>query len=461
MTLDAVTSERCAEPALARLGRFVAEDPLDADGRTLATLRDAVIDCFGCILAGAAHPTAVQARSAVVAMEASGERPLYGTDARASRPAAAFLNAVAGHAVEFDDWELPGNSHPSVVMLPALLASAEGRVTGAEVARAYLAGFEVIARLGEALNFEHYDRGWHSTATLGALGAAAAVARLLRLDRDRTTGALSLAASRAAGLTCQFGSHAKALQAGFAAETGVIAAHLAREGLGGQAHALDHARGLRALTAGTSQARLEGSLAKLGSGPALAEHGIVLKPWPSCGYTHRLMCAAIELAARLDDRSEILRVDAQLPNFHAAILPFERPESRAEALFSIPFVVAMGLRRQRLTLADLDARAWQQRDVAALIERTRVRAFTPNRPQLNYDPQEPDRIDVTLSNGEILSATCALPLGAPRNPMSAEQVAAKLRSNAPRLTDQDLARLFAWQEFDDAARLFASAGVTS
>jgi len=161
-------------PALTRIAHHVADAPLEVDKADLGVIRDGVIDTLGCIHAGATTDVARRAQSAVAAMDAVGPAPVIGTAMRTARPQAAFLNAVAGHALDFDDWEIPGNTHPTVVILPALLAVAEPHMSGMALARAYLAGFEVIARLGEALNFEHYDAGWHSTATLGAPGAAAA-----------------------------------------------------------------------------------------------------------------------------------------------------------------------------------------------------------------------------------------------------------------------------------------------
>lgn len=447
-----------SEPSLTRLGRFVAEDPLELDDGLLETIRTGVIDCFGCILAGTQHPLTEGALTAAEALGMSGDRPVYGTGVSVSKPAAALLNAAAGHAVEFDDWEVPGNTHPTIVLLPALLASIDQDTSGIELAQAYLAGFEVIARLGEGLNFEHYDRGWHSTATLGAIGAAAAVARVLGLNAEQTTGAMSLAISRSAGLTCQFGSSAKALQAGFAAETGVSAAHFAKAGLFGQAHALDHLYGFRALMAGTSQDRLEGALAKLGMGYALAEHGLILKPWPSCGYTHRLMTAALVVAPQLASVAEVEHVDLHLPDFHAKILPFQQPRSRAEALFSAPFVVGMGLLAQCLRLSDLQDEAWCRPDIQQLIACSQVHPFVPSRPHLNYDDDEPDRLVVRLRDGNRLEATCSYPLGAPQNPMSAAQIEGKFLDNATCVGAERAAQVFEWTGQRSVAQVFSFVG---
>jgi len=415
-------------PALAQIAQFVVEDAQEPDQATLAVLRDGVIDTLGCMYVGAKTHVAARSRKAAAEMEANGPARVIGSSKRVSRPQAAFLNAVAGHALDFDDWEIPGNTHPSVVLVPALLAVSDPQTSGDALARAYLAGFEVIARLGEGLNFEHYDAGWHSTATLGAIGAAAACARLMGLNAAETTCAMSLACSAAAGYTCQFGSHAKPVQAGFAARAGVEAACLAKAGLTAQAHVLDHPRGLAALMGGLHPERLAQALHKLGQPYALSEHGLVLKPWPSCGYTHRIMTCALALRSELQP-DKIDQVILHQPDFHAAVLPFDLPTSRAEALFSAPFVAAMGLLRGNLTLADLDQAVWTRPDVTALIARCKLRPFKPHRPDLNYSPEDPDRVEVHLISGQRVEHQCVFPIGAPEVPMSHDAVMAKFKAN--------------------------------
>lgn len=449
-------------PALARIAAFVADAPLDPDPALRATLRDAVIDCFGCILLGANRPQAQRARKAAAAFAATGgPARIYGTEQSTTAANAAMLNAVAGHCMDFDDWEIPGNTHSTVVILPTLLALAGPRSSGQDLASAYLAGFEVIARLGEALNFEHYGRGWHSTATLGALGAAAAAARLLRLDAQQTACAMSLAASRAGGFTCQFGSDAKPLQAGFAAETGVITARLAEAGATGRPDVLDHPKGMASLMSGAECERIEGVLDRLGNPPALSEHGIVLKPWPGCGYTHRILDCALQLARKIPDPSAILRIDLHLPDFHAAVLPYRRPENRHQALFSLPLAAAAGLVDQAFTPDHLQSESWNRPEIRRLVDCCHVHPFRPERPQLNYDPKQPDRMEVLLGGGKRHVARCAFPPGAPQRPMPARQVLAKFRRNAGLTSGASLRALQGWPRAARVLPVFAQAGAGS
>lgn len=427
--------------------------------------RDAGLDLLGCVLAGTDHPYAVGARRALGGYP--GAAPLYGTGQRAAAPFAALCNAVASHAYDFDDWEEPGNTHPSAVVFPALwaLAAERGGASGEDVLTAYAAGFEVIARLGEALNFEHYNQGWHSTATLGVIGAAGACARLLGLDAARAAQALSLAISQASGYTCQFGSAAKPLQAGFAARDGLTAALLAEQGLTGQVRVLDAPTGFAALTSGVDPARLDtvfGAMNKTETTEtALDKWGVVLKPYPSCGYTHRLIDCALDLHGRVAPDA-IVSIRAELPDFHYAILAFDRPADRSQALFSAPFTLATALLRGRFEMRDLNEENRSDPALRALIDRVEMAPQHPRRPELNYDPDQPDRVSVALRSGETLSAECAFPTGAPQNPMSHEQLTRKFSRNAAAVFDPlpngALDALAVWDQADAITAVLDSFG---
>ena len=390
----------------------------------------AMLDTLGCILAGVRYPVAQRARQVARSL-GEGQAPILGTGTVAASPVAAFANAVTGHASDFDDWEIPGNTHPSVILIPAMLAiCGEKRCSGEDVVAAYVAGFEVIARLGLALNFEHYDRGWHSSATLGPMGAAAACARLLGLDLPSIRNALSIAASMAGGMTCQFGSNAKPLQIGFAAQAGVSSALLAAAGMNAQPHALDSPTGFNTLYAHGEPTRLVAALENPDGPSALDKHGLVLKRFPSCGYTHRVMDGALAVSRRLAIEPENIKsIVASLPDFHAAILPFQHPRDRNEALFSVPFCVAAILLDGDLSLRALDRARWRASDVSALIAKVRVATRVPANPRLNYDPDDPDRVEIELTDGTAHSEAVQYPRGAPANPMSWKEICNKFINN--------------------------------
>jgi len=448
------------ESALQRISRHTARVRYQPSAASLGYLRDAFIDTYGCMLAGAGQPVALKTQQALLAggqIHAGASAIVYGTGYRATPGAAALVNAVAGHALEFDDWEIPGNTHVSVVLLPAILAAGAGRQLSAQEAiDAYLAGYETVAIIGEAINLEHYERGWHATATVGAIGAAAAVARLYRLDREQTVNALALATSRALGYNAQFGSEAKPVQVGFAVDGGVISAQLAAAGVGGQAHMLDHGRGMAAMMSHADLDRVASSIAKMGGEPAIERYGIVFKPWPCCGYTHRILTGMLELRERGLDIDSIDAIELRLPAMHASILPFGQPANQSEALFSLPYCAAMVLLTGNLTIADIAAQSWRRDDVSKLIAKTVLHPFEARRPELNYDPEQPDSIVIDCG-GQRQEASIPYPLGSPQYPLTESQLRQKFSLNAG--LDEDSAeqcwqRLRAWQTADNLHDLF-------
>ena len=192
-----------------------------------------IADCFGCIIAGSNSEVAIRTYKSFEKI-GSGDSILFGTNKLLNLQSATVCNSVAGHAWDFDDYEAPGSTHPTVVILPAMLSASHlQKTSGTELLIAYAVGVEVIMQLGQAITLEHYARGFHSTATLGAIGAAAAVSRLLHLSKEQTSNALAIAVSQAIGYTAQFGSNAKGIQTGFAARAGFEAAVLAESGATG------------------------------------------------------------------------------------------------------------------------------------------------------------------------------------------------------------------------------------
>ena len=435
--------------ALGRISRYISGTRIEPSARSLEFVRDALIDTYGCMLIGADQAVARKTHQALInsgQINAYARACIYGTHYTATPGAAAMANAVAGHALEFDDWEVPGNTHISVVLFPAILAATcERALSGQEAIDAYLAGYETIARIGQAINLEHYDQGWHATATIGAIGVAAAVSRLLRLDSEQTTNALSIATSRALGYNAQFGSEAKPLQVGFAVEGGILAANLAATGLTGQAHMLEHTNGMVALMGHGFPDRIDKAMSRIGIVPAIDEYHIVFKPWPSCGYTHRIMTGMLELRTCGIDPASIDHLELHLPDMHAGILPFQQPANQSEALFSLPYCAAMALLTGDLTITDIETESWQREAVKQMIAKTSVKGFRPRRPELNFDPEQPDRIVVESSGGNQL-VEIPYPLGSPQKPMTEAQHFHKFQLNA-RLDDTAAQQL--WNDLRD------------
>src|SRR5438309_6574661 len=198
-----------------------------------------VLDGLGVALAGSTDDCARILQAHVRQIGGSDESIIIGSSLRAPAPKAALANGVAGHAMDYDDTQLSTSkeavygllTHPTTPVLAAVLATGEKeKIRGKDFLLAYILGVEVECRIADAINPHHYQSGFHSTATMGGFGAAMAVGKILALKEEALIRTLGIAASMASGLRENFGTMTKPLHAGRAAENGVTAAWLAREG---------------------------------------------------------------------------------------------------------------------------------------------------------------------------------------------------------------------------------------
>src|SRR5689334_11557794 len=230
---------------LAQRAASLRYDELPLDVRRWA--RHCVLDWLGVTLAGAREEL-----SQILAADAAeqGGTPLarlIGRDAIVPTQQAALVNGAASHALDYDDVNMTLGGHPTVAVLPAVLALCEARgANGAALIAAFVAGYETLCRVGALVAPGHYARGYHATGTVGGFGAAAACAHLLGLDAAGTATALGIAGTQAAGLKSMFGTMCKPLHAGKAAQNGLLAASLAARGFTSRGDVLECPQGFAA-----------------------------------------------------------------------------------------------------------------------------------------------------------------------------------------------------------------------
>ncbi|WP_041364713.1 MmgE/PrpD family protein [Neorhizobium galegae] len=339
--------------------------------------RDAVIDTLGCMMAGTKDPS-VAAVTAAFGNEisASGSGWLV-TGRYASPSVAALVNGTAAHALDFDDNFHPARAHASAVLVPALLATLHPQrpIGGKQFLEAYLTGLEAQAAVGFGVNPSHYNRGWHGTSTVGAIGTAAGVARLLGANIEETAQAMCLATSMASGPKGQFGTLAKPLHAGIAARNAVEAALLAMSGSGGRLDILERPQGFLDLFGG-GEARGWADW-RLDEAHVIETRGLVTKRHPCCASTHRAIDALFDLKQehRLS-AGDIDRIDVKVGISAARNLAYPRPENEMQARFSMPYCLARAMLQDRLSLSDFAPAALRQADVLALMPRIEMHSYT-------------------------------------------------------------------------------------
>lgn len=366
--------------------------------------RDALYDTVACMIAGAGDEAAARVRS-VIADWGSGRPTVVGALAAAPAPWAALANGTAAHALDYDDNIHYAMTHPSAVILPALLAlGEEAGASGADLLAAWLAGIEVQVAVGHGVNRLHYDNGWHATSTVGTIGAAAAAARLLRLDARRTMCAISLGVSMASGVKAQFGTMAKPVHAGMAAKNAVLAARLAAGGITAAAEPLDGNYGFRSLYAGAGSRGWEGVLEDLGNPLAVEKYGLEPKCYPCCAGAHRALDGLLELQAKHRfGAGDVTEVITLVGWGNASSLLYPEPEEEMEARFSMPYCIAAALLKGRLELSDFTVAAIHRTEVRRLLPLIQMRTHPRDDAEAPAE-RKPAEITVKLKDGRVLHA---------------------------------------------------------
>ncbi len=399
----------------ARLADFALALRLDAvPERVRATARTAILDALACAIAGRHEPVSDRTRAWALSQGAKPVATLWGTGERTSAGLACLVNGVAAHALDFDDVNWAMNGHPTVPLLPALFAAAEvTRASGADFLRAFVAGFEVESRIGQALGRPHYEKGWHATATAGVFGAAAAGGILLGLDSQKLRRAFGIATSRASGTRANFGTDTKPLHAGLAARAGLEAAELAALGVTAREDAVEAELGLADLYAGKQPF----AIPPLGLPFALERPGLELKPYPSCRFTHRTIDLVLALREKHAGR-ELESLEIASDPLGLKILIHPTPHTGLEAKFSLPYCAAVAWLDGWPGLgAFSDARA-ARADVQSLLRRVVAREAR--------GPEE--EVEVVFGDGTRDRASARHARGNPDLPLSEEQRLAKVRA---------------------------------
>ncbi|MFP9231038.1 MmgE/PrpD family protein [Pectobacterium cacticida] len=320
-----------------------------------------------------------------------------------------LILGYAGHVLDFDDYHPAFRGHPSTVILPALfaLAAEDSSVTETAFLVAYVIGVETAGRVGLAGGPRHYSLGYHNTATLGAIAAAAAAARLAGATLEQTQTMLGIAATQAAGLRAQFGSAVKPLHAGLAAKAGLTAVKLGFAGFEGNKQ-----RVIEAFLAahGDRKQQPELLVANWGSPWRILSPGLEFKRYPTCGGTHSAAEAAFALreqwyqqnGADADLADAIEQITVTFPP-GGDVAPFIRHATNGvEARFSLEYVIAAALMEGELKLAHF-SEAPVDAGIAALADRV-IRRADETAPPDELDPEARfHEVTLHLRNGSRLT----------------------------------------------------------
>jgi 2-methylcitrate dehydratase PrpD len=412
-----------------------------------------ILDGIGLALAGNAAESGHIVRTYLRSLGIPTDKgaTVIGTNMKVPARFAAFANGIAIHADDYDDTQLAVAkdrvygllTHPTAPALPPVLALGErDNRSGLDVLTAYQLSVEVETKLSEAINPRHYDHGFHSTATIGAIAAAGGAARMMGLNLEQTRRALGIGASQSAGLRENFGTMTKPFHPGRSAESGIVAAEFAKLGWTATPIVLEAGRGFfKAAGGGYDAASIEG---KLGKPWSFAFPGVSIKPHPSGSLTHPGMGLMLDLIRYHDIQpAQVLKVRVGTNRHMPNALIHHRPKNELQAKFSMEFCMAILLLERKAGLAEFTDKVVNRADVRRIIEKVEF-GVHPEAEAAGYEKMT-TIIDIDLKDGRKINGRADFGKGSPTNPMSDDELANKFhecaawgklpRANAEKIVD--------------------------
>jgi 2-methylcitrate dehydratase PrpD len=375
----------------------------------VAQAKRCLVDGFGVILAGSTVKGSEIVRDYVRSVSDRKEATAVGAGTLMTSAAhAALLNAASGHAMDYDDTQLSTTpdrtfgllTHPTVPTLAASLAVAERmHASGASFLEAFLVGFEVECKIAEAIDPEHYTRGFHSTGTIGTFGAAAAAAKLMRMPAPQVRHMLTIASSMSSGIRVNFGSMTKPLHSARAAENGVVAAELASRGFTGGDDGLDGQWGFFQVFGGGVD--LDRLTPVLGKPYAIVDPGSSFKPYPCGSLSHPTMDAMLKAVTDHDLKPEQIKaVRVRAGSNVLDPLRYKIATNELEAKFCLPFLMASLILRRKAGVREFTDEFVRSAPVQQMMPRV-TNVFDPKIEAQGFDKIR-SIVEIDLADGRTL-----------------------------------------------------------
>ena len=421
--INAAGASTTPAPLTRQIAHFAASirEP-DLSDAARRVVRLGFTDCAAVMLAGLNEPVTKVLRRLARQEQGTPESRLCLGAERAAAPQAALVTAVAAHALDWDDYAY--SNHPSAVLVPVILALADAiGATGGRMACAYVAGYEVWGALMRREPGHLHSKGWHPTGVLGPIAAAVAASVLMRLDENACRNAIALAASFAGGVMANFGTMAKPLHAGRAAQSGIVAARYAAAGMEAGPEAIESPLGLMQALSPAGAVDVTTPLDALGREWLIEKLALNIKKYPTVGASQRNIDALITLrATRPIDPGAVREAYPNISVRQAAVMPFHAPTTALEAKFSLEFAVAAAIIRGKVGVAELNDAFVQSSEVQALMRKVRVTTTEELDP--DYPGAAPaDFVRLVMNDGsEIVTGKVKRASGHADVPLSVEQL---------------------------------------
>ncbi len=405
--------------ATQELARYVVETAYnDLPGGAVEKAKQCILDWLGVTLGALNEDLTPILIKLAVEMGGEKQATILGKNLRTNVLLAALVNGSVSHALDFDDTHAFSMGHPSVPLAPAVFAVGESRkITGKDLLTAFVLGFEVETRIGAAAGRDHYDKGWHATATFGRFGAAAGAGKILGLDTGQMVNAFGIAGTQASGLRQVFGSMCKPFHAGKAAMDGTLAALLARDGFTSSSEIIEGKQGFLDVLSPAPQV----NRAVEGLGKDYWIMNVGFKPYASCAGTHTTIDAIRDIQSKeklsADEVEEINLELAKLPLDAAGIA---EPKKALEGKFSVYHCAALAFLEGSVGEDKFTDEKINDPEVVRLRQKVKAR--------LNPEFQMVDaKVTVITKDGRKIERLARIPKGQPFNPMTYPEMEEKFR----------------------------------
>jgi 2-methylcitrate dehydratase PrpD len=407
------------------IAEYVLENDFDSfPSDVVEKAKICILDTIGVAIYGTRFKAAQILLSFAKESGGKEEATVLGSEVKVPAALAAFANGVAAHVADFDDDMFIFQGHPSCVLTPAVLALCEMLETdGKTMLNGFLVGIEIGGKLGKVMTWSHYGAGWHGTATIGTIAAAAAAAKILNLSKEQITNTLAIAASSAAGLTKNFGTMTKSLHAGQAARNGIIAAQLAKKGFTASSDIFEAPSGFFNTFKGTGNA----DTIRKELGEPYALNGIIIKKYPCCLGVHAAVDAILDLKRiegfESDDVEEII---CKAPTRDIYVLMCPNPKNELEAKFSMQFCVSAALVNGKLGIAEFDDKIINSPQVQETMKKVKMMPDDElDRLTSLKNLITTSELTVKLRNGKKYVKKVLEARGGPSNPLQRSEIEAK------------------------------------
>ena len=384
--------------------------------------KSAILDLVGVTLAGTRSDEGQIMKNYAVELNENSKAGLVGCGVKTSVGLAALVNGIFSHALDYDDCNDSIHGHPSVALVPVILSLGQlYGISGKKALEAYVAGFEIEAALGQATGDSSYEKGFHTTATLGVFGATIVAGKIIGLNTLQLRNALGIAASQAGGLKQNFGTMTKPLHAGLACRNGILAARLAATGFTGDVNILEAQQGYANAYCKQGDYDFVGLAENLGKRWDILEGGIIFKKYPCCAETHRGIEAALQIAVENNlDPADIGAVECLVQERVPLVCIYSSPQSSLEGKFSHEYCVARALFNRCVQLKHFEDSQVMDQDIQDFMRKISMKV-DPKQTGRGKVQDEYTVVNITMKSGKVLSASVKEPKGTKNNPFTQDE----------------------------------------